>query len=110
MLFAQACCLATLYFNRITGGDQGLVLTGRLPPLHLAPLTLNLAQPGVKYNVALVVFTACVLLDMWLVRSPAGRVLVAIRENGQRARLIGYNTLHYEWLALTISAAHYRPT
>src|SRR2546430_7463486 len=50
MMFAQAFFLATLYFNRITGGDQGLVLAGRLPPLHLGPLTLNLAQPGVKYN------------------------------------------------------------
>src|SRR5207249_2866938 len=37
MMFAQAFFLATLYFNRITGGDQGLVLAGRLPPLHLGP-------------------------------------------------------------------------
>src|SRR2546428_619461 len=105
MMFAQAFFLATLYFNRITGGDQGLVLTGRLPPLYLGPLTLSLAQPGVKYNVALVVFTACVLLGLWLVRSPAGRVLIAIRENEERARMIGYNTFHYKWLALTISGA-----
>jgi len=105
MMLAQAFFLATLYFNRITGGDQGLVLTGRLPLLHLGLLTFSLAQPGVKYNVALVVFTACVLLGLWLVRSPAGRVLVAIRENEERARLIGYNTFHYKWLALTISGA-----
>ncbi len=105
MMFAQAFFLATLYFNRITGGDQGLVLTGRLPPVHLGPLTLSLAQPGVKYNVALVVFTACVLLGLWLVRSPAGRVLIAIRENEERARMIGYNTFRYKWLALTISGA-----
>src|SRR5438046_8398665 len=28
----------------------------------------------------------------------SGRVLVAIRENEERARLIGYNTFHYKWL------------
>src|SRR3989475_7704050 len=105
MMFAQAFFLATLYFNRITGGDQGLVLTGRLPLLHLGPLMFSLAQPGVKYNVALLVFTACVLLGLWLVRPPTGRGLVPNRENEERARLIGYNTFHYKWLALTISGA-----
>lgn len=105
MMFAQAFFLATLHFNRITGGDQGLVLTGRLSPVHLGPLALGLAQPAAKYNVALAVFTACFLVSLWLVRSPVGRVLIAIRENEERARLIGYNTFRYKWLALTISGA-----
>src|SRR2546428_9862189 len=98
MMFAQAFFLATLYFNRITGGDQGLVLTGRLPPVHLGPLTLSLAQPGVKYNVALAVFTACVLVGLWLVRSPAGPGLVALSEKQERARMNGSQTFPIQWL------------
>ena len=38
-------------------------------------------------------------------RSPVGHVLVAIRENEQRARFIGYPTDRYKLFAFTISAA-----
>lgn len=105
MMFAQVFYLATLYFNRITGGDQGLILTGRLPPIHLGTLDLTVADPAVKYNVALVVFALCFLLSLWLVRSPAGRVLIAIRENEDRTRMLGYNTFAYKLLALAASGA-----
>ena len=38
-------------------------------------------------------------------RSPVGHVLVAIRENEQRARFIGYPTDRYKLFAFTVSAA-----
>jgi branched-chain amino acid transport system ATP-binding protein len=37
-------------------------------------------------------------------RSPIGRVLVAIRENEQRARFIGYSTVRYKQIAYVLSA------
>jgi branched-chain amino acid transport system permease protein len=103
MMFAQVFYLTTLYFNRITGGDQGLILAGRLPPLRLGSLQAAFAEPAVKYNVALAVFAACFLLSLWLVRSPAGRVLIAVRENEERTRLLGYNTFAYKLFALALS-------
>jgi branched-chain amino acid transport system permease protein len=57
----------------------------------------------VKYNAALVVFTLCFLVSLWLTRSPAGRVLIAIRENEDRTQMLGYNTLNYKLLALGLS-------
>jgi branched-chain amino acid transport system permease protein len=99
MMFAQVFFLAALYFNPITGGDQGLVLTGRLPPVHLLGLELTAASPAVKYNVAWAVLAAGLLVTFGLVRSPAGRVLVAIRENEERTRMLGYNIFAYKWLA-----------
>ncbi|MDR7518358.1 MAG: branched-chain amino acid ABC transporter permease [Armatimonadota bacterium] len=105
MMFAQVFYLSTLLFSRITGGDQGLVLTGHLQPLRLGGLKLALADPGVKYNVALATLAACLLVNLWLVRSPAGRVLVAIRENEERTRMLGYNTAAYRLLALIASGA-----
>ena len=105
MMFAQVFFLTSLYFNAITGGDQGLVLSGRLPPLRFGDWALALTHPAVKYNLALVVLTVCLLLTLWVTRSPAGRVLIAIRENEDRTRMLGYNVFNYKLLALVLSGA-----
>ena len=101
MMLAQAFYLATLYFNEITGGDQGFILSGL--HLDLGGRRLALADPAVKYNVALTVFAACLLLNLWIVRSPVGRILLALRENEERTRLLGYNTSRYKLLSVTVS-------
>jgi ABC-type branched-subunit amino acid transport system ATPase component len=47
----------------------------------------------------------CVVYLLWRFhRSPVGTVLVAIRENEQRARFIGYATDRYKLVAFTMSA------
>jgi branched-chain amino acid transport system permease protein len=101
MMLAQAFYLATLYWNDVTGGDQGFILSGlhaEVPGLRLA-----MANPAVKYNVALAVFTACLLASLWIARSPVGRVLVAMRENEERTRLLGYDTARYRLFAMLVS-------
>jgi branched-chain amino acid transport system permease protein len=101
MMLAQAFYLATLYFNDVTGGDQGFILAGL--SLEIGGRRLALAEPGVKYNVALTVFAACLLGSLWITRSPLGRVLVAVRENEERTRLLGYHTARYRLLAVVVS-------
>ncbi|MBI2467601.1 MAG: branched-chain amino acid ABC transporter permease [Candidatus Rokubacteria bacterium] len=101
MMLAQAFYLATLYFNDVTGGDQGFILSGL--GLELGGRRWALADPGVKYNAALIVFGASLLLSLWLARSPVGRVLVAMRENEERTRLLGYNTPRYKLFAVVVS-------
>ncbi len=105
LMFAQACFLATLYFNEITMGDQGFVLSERLRTLDLGVVELAFSQPAVKYNVALAVFAGCFLAVVALVRSPTGRILVAIRENEARTRMLGYDTFRYKLLSLAVSGA-----
>jgi branched-chain amino acid transport system permease protein len=97
MMLSQAFFLSTLHFNELTQGDQGFIVSGFLPAAF--------AAPAVKYNVALAVFAPCLLLSLGLVRSPVGRVLVALRENEERTRLLGYNTFAYKLLALVVSGA-----
>ncbi|WP_311172095.1 branched-chain amino acid ABC transporter permease [Halobellus ordinarius] len=55
------------------------------------------------YFVAVAVFVG--LLILWqIVRSPFGRTLIAIRENGELARAMGINTYRYKVWAFTLSA------
>jgi len=103
MIFSQVFYLSTLYFNQITMGEQGFILAGRLKPLTIGGLTLDLANDVVKYNFALLIFAACLLFSLWLSNSPLGRVFLAIRENEERAEMLGYNTFRYKLLAFTIS-------
>ena len=103
LMFAQAFFLATLYFNEITLGDQGFVLSEQARTLSLGGMEFSFADPSVKYNAALLLFACCLLTCLAVVRSPIGRVLVAIRENEPRTRMLGYNTYAYKLIALVVS-------
>jgi len=104
LMFAQACFLLTLYFNEITQGDQGIVLDlsawswdfgGEEP--------LSLISSPIRYNLALLLFTACLLVSLFLMRSRIGRVLIAIRENEPRTLMLGYHSFRYKLGSLALS-------
>ena len=101
MMLAQAFYLATLYFNEVTLGEQGFVLAGL--QVALGEWRFDLAEPAVKYNVALALLAVCLLGSLALVRSPLGRVLVALRENEERTQLLGYNTYRLRLVAVLAS-------
>jgi branched-chain amino acid transport system permease protein len=90
LMVAQALYLASLHFNEITLGDQGFIVS------------LGLAESA-KYNAALALFAAALLGCLLLRLSPAGRVLVGIRENEERTRLLGYDSFRYRLLAVVVS-------
>ncbi|MCE2493920.1 MAG: branched-chain amino acid ABC transporter permease [Alphaproteobacteria bacterium] len=104
LMFAQAAFLTTLYFNEITLGDQGIVISQVLPPLEVGGAVLEFSDPDVKYNAALLLFGITFLVCIAIVYSPIGRVFVAIRENEARTRMLGYNTYKYKLVSLVISA------
>jgi branched-chain amino acid transport system permease protein len=89
MMFAQACYLAILYFNRVTMGDQGFILSKSLEAVSLGSFEFAFSNPAVKYNVAWLLFGGCFLLSAVLA--------------GSRTGLLGYNTFKYKLLSLVIS-------
>jgi branched-chain amino acid transport system ATP-binding protein len=94
MLFAIA-----FRWTAVTGGETGL--GGVMRPVVLG---VDLANPWIYYAVVAAVGLAVTVLLWRFHRSPVGSVLVAIRENEQRARFIGYPTDRYKLLAFTASA------
>lgn len=64
---------------------------------------ISLSATEVSFYAVGAVVLICYLLLQRLVHSPFGRVLIAIRENEERARAIGYNTYVYKLSAFVMS-------
>ena len=99
LMFAQAVYLTILLATPWTRGDEGFVL--RQATRHL--FGLDLSAPHIRYGAAWALFSTGLLLTLWLVRHRTGRVLVAIRENEDRASLLGYNTHTHKLGAIIMS-------
>lgn len=103
MMFAQACFLLVLYFNEVTRGDEGIVIAEASRRFSLLGWQIDLIDPATRYNLALALFAGAMVLCLLVVRSRFGRTLVAIRENEDRAKMLGYDTFRYKLLALALS-------
>lgn len=99
LMFAQAGYLTVLYFGAYTRGDEGFVIQQAQRVLW----GIDLSDPGNRYLAALILFACCLMLSLWLVRAPFGRVLVAIRENEERVRMLGYDVFAHKLAAMVMS-------
>ncbi len=102
LTLALAAMLYSVSFRwtDVTGGENGL--GGITRP---ALFGFNLESSTVYYwFVAAIAFVTMILLWRFH-RSPIGHVLVAIRENEQRARFLGYPTNRYKLIAFVLSAS-----
>jgi branched-chain amino acid transport system permease protein len=102
LMFAQAGYLAILYFGTWTRGDEGIVI----PEAARAIGGLDLSDDNTRYLAALGLFAVALLANLALVRSPFGRVMVAMRENEERSRMLGYNPFTVKLAALTVSGLY----
>ncbi|RUU13750.1 branched-chain amino acid ABC transporter permease [Mesorhizobium sp. M7A.T.Ca.TU.009.01.3.2] len=103
MMFAQVFYLLILYFATWTGGDQGMVVPQPARVLSFGATSLELTNPTVRYMTALALFSIVLLVTLAIVRSRYGRVLVAIRENEERTKMLGYDTFSNKLAAVVIS-------
>jgi ABC-type branched-subunit amino acid transport system ATPase component/branched-subunit amino acid ABC-type transport system permease component len=102
LTLALAAMLYSVSFRwtDVTGGENGL--GGITRPMLFG---FNLESSTVYYwFVAAIAFATMILLWRFH-RSPIGHVLVAIRENEQRARFLGYPTNRYKLIAFVLSAS-----
>ena len=99
LMFAQTAFLTVLYFGTWTRGDEGFVLQQSTRQIA----GLDLTDPTTRYYVALSLFTAALLITARLMQVRFGHVLIAIRENEERTRMLGYDTQRHKFLALVLS-------
>ncbi len=99
LMFSQIAYLSILYFGSITRGDEGFVIQQSIRVFF----SLDLSNPTVRYYAALLIFSVCILVNLCIAKSSFGRVLVAIRENSDRALMLGYNVQLYKLFSFIIS-------
>jgi len=102
LMFAQAGYLTILYYTPYTRGEEGIVIDRAARVL----LGFDLSQDAIRYFAAFALFAAALLVKLALVRSPFGRVMVAMRENEERSRMLGYDPFRIKLAALVLSGVY----
>jgi len=102
LALAQMVYFASLSFTNLTNGDNGLLLsdaTAKIGPL--SPLNSDVHM----YLIVALLLILIILLVRYTLSTPFGEVLVAIQQNEERTRHIGYNDSVYLLTAFTLSGA-----
>jgi branched-chain amino acid transport system ATP-binding protein len=102
LTLALSAMLYTVAFRwtAVTGGEDGL---GGIRRPVIGSVNFDASLP---YYILVAAIAFLVTLILWRFHnSPVGSVLVAIRENEQRARFVGYATDRYKLIAFVTSAA-----
>ena len=99
LMFAQAGYLTILYFGEWTRGDEGFVIAQSARMIE----GIDLSDPTNRYFAALLLFAFCLMICLWLVRSPFGKTLIAIRENEERVTMLGYSAYAHKLGAMVVS-------
>ncbi len=101
--FGQVFYFIAYRWNNVTGGDDGLAGWSR-QPINFGLFHLDIAHsPLVFYYFVLFFFAVAIGVMAWILRSPFGRTLLAIRENERRARFLGIPVDRHIWLSWIIS-------
>jgi branched-chain amino acid transport system permease protein len=87
----------------VTGGDDGLRGFSR-QPLDFGVFKLDiLSSANNFYYFVLFCFALAAGAMAFVLRSPFGRTMIAIRENERRARFLGIPVERHIWIAFTLS-------
>jgi branched-chain amino acid transport system permease protein len=101
--FGQVFYFIAFRWFSLTHGDDGVSAWHRMP-INLGFTTIDILQNNKSfYYFVLAVFAASAGAMAFLLRSPFGRTLLAIRENERRARFLGIPVDRHIWMSWVIS-------
>jgi branched-chain amino acid transport system permease protein len=101
--FGQVFYYIAFQWSSLTGGDDGLRGFSR-QPLDFGLFKIDIASDAIAfYYFVLLCVALAVGVMAFILRSPFGRTMIAIRENRQRARFLGIPVDRHIWIAFTLS-------
>jgi branched-chain amino acid transport system permease protein len=100
LAFGQMVYFVANRWRELTGGENGL----QAIPKSFFGISLVETEAFYFYYSALPLLALAAFVAWRVVHSPFGRVLVAIRDNPDRARALGYDVDRYKVMAFVLSA------
>ena len=101
--FGQVFYYIAFQWSSVTGGDDGLRGFSR-QPLDLGIATIDILSDANAFYYFVLFCVALALAVMgFILRSPFGRTMIAIRENQRRAGFLGIPVDRHIWIAFTLS-------
>jgi branched-chain amino acid transport system permease protein len=101
--FGQVFYYIAFQWSSVTGGDDGLRGFSR-QPLDLGLFQIDLLHGDIAFfYFVLFCFAGVVGVMAFILRSPFGDTMIAIRENERRARFLGIPIERHIWIAFTLS-------
>ena len=101
--FGQVFYYIAFQWSSVTGGDDGLRGFSR-QPLDFGFATIDIVSNTTAfYYFVLLCIAVAIGIMGFILRSPFGRTMIAIRENERRARFLGIPVDRHIWIAFTLS-------
>jgi branched-chain amino acid transport system permease protein len=101
--FGQVFYYIAFQWSSLTGGDDGLRGFHR-QPLDFGFFNIDILSNDIAfYYFVLFCFALAVGAMAFILRSPFGRTMIAIRENERRSRFLGIPIERHIWIAFTLS-------
>ncbi|HEY0910421.1 MAG TPA: branched-chain amino acid ABC transporter permease, partial [Bradyrhizobium sp.] len=101
--FGQVFYYIAFQWSSLTGGDDGLRGFSR-QPLNFGAFKFDILSDEKNfYFFVLFCFALALAVMGFILRSPFGRTMIAIRENERRARFLGIPVERHIWIAFTLS-------
>lgn len=101
--FGQVFYFIAYRMTNVTGGEDGMNFPR--PLLHIAGSAVKVDDISFYY-LSYVVFLIALTAFWYLVRSPFGHTLVAIKQNEVRVRYLGLNSDRFIFVALLVSSVY----
>lgn len=102
IVFSLIFYLLAIGAKDLTGGDDGISFSPP-PLLRLGNLEISILDEVTQYFFVLAVVAACFAAKRLLIASPFGMAMKAVRENADRAGLIGLDVLRVRYAAFVIA-------
>lgn len=103
--FSQMFYTVAYYWRSLTGGDDGMINIPRPDISFFIGSSFSIASTADFYYFTLAVVTALLLLMRWILATPFGMMLQAIRENPERVQFIGIRVPTFKLAVFVLAAA-----